>query len=48
VNQSGKDVAQSMAEFDDELETQKDEGKTEVDPQHAKVVTGAMSESLSD
>jgi hypothetical protein len=46
-NQTGEEVAQSMAKIDAELEKQKDEGKTEVDPQQAKVVTGAMSEMLS-
>jgi hypothetical protein len=46
-NQTGEEVAQSMAKIDAELKKQQDEGKTDVDAQHAKVVTGAMSESLS-
>jgi len=46
-NQTGEEVAQGMAKIDAELEKQKDEGKTEVDPQQAKVVTGAMSGMLS-
>lgn len=46
-NQTGEEVAQSMAKIDAEIEKQKDEGKTEVDPQQAKVITGAMSGMLS-
>lgn len=46
-NQTGEEVVQSMAKIDAELEKQKDEGKTDVDPQQAKVITGAMSGMLS-
>ncbi len=46
-NQTGQEVVQSMAKIDAELEKQQDEGKTDVDPQQAKVITGALSGMLS-
>lgn len=46
-NQTGEEVAKSMGVIDDELEKQKAEGKTDVDPEQAKLVSGAMNNLLS-
>jgi hypothetical protein len=46
-NQTGEDVAQSMAKIDAGIEKSKAEGKTDVDPEQAKMVTGAMSNLFS-
>ncbi len=46
-NQTGEEVAKSMGVIDDEIEKQKAEGKTDVDTERAKMVTGAMSNLLA-
>ena len=46
-NQTREDVAQSMTEINAQIKKQVDKGETEVDPQNAKVVTGAMSDLFS-
>ncbi len=46
-NQTGEDVAQSMAKIDAGIEQRKAEGKMDVDPEQAKKVTGAMSNLFS-
>lgn len=42
ANQSGEEVADKMAAIGAEVEKQKNAGKTDVDTEHAKAVTGAM------
>jgi hypothetical protein len=42
ANQSGEEVADKMAAIGAEVEKQKDAGKTDADPEHAKAVTSAM------
>jgi len=46
-HQTGEEVAQHMAKIDAEIGKQADEGKTDVNPQTAKQVTGAISGMLS-
>jgi len=46
-NQTGAEVAKNMKVLDGEIKKQKAEGKTDVGPAQAKMVTGAMSNLLA-
>jgi len=48
ANQSGEEVAEAAAQINARIEKQKDEGKTDVNPEHAKAVTGAFSDRFSE
>ena len=47
ANQSGEEVADKMEAINAEIAKQKDAGETDVDPEHAKAVTGAIGSAFA-
>jgi hypothetical protein len=47
AGQSGEEVAEAAAQINAQIQKQEDEGKTDGDQQHAKLVTNALSETFS-